>query len=411
VRVLVTTLPGLGHLHPMIPLCRALEEAGHEVLVGLSASYAEVARQAGLDAAAIGPDWTFEEVDRFVTGFTTLQARDRMLTFTEIAKRGIVDDLVALGRSWRPDVIVHGHYELGGWFAGELLGVPNVPFAMTVRWLEPGLLRMFAGPQVEELLDHFGLPPDPDLARPARWLYLDAGPPALTGVLFPPGPLVHPVRYETDDSSTGPEDALPAWIDDLGDRPLIYVTTGTVFNRVGDVLSILTRGAAAAAAELGADVLVTTGRNVDPGDLGDLPDHVHVERYVPQSAVLARARAVVCHGSANAVFGALRAGVPLVLVPVAADHPVNAWLCEQAGVGKACTTVQPPGEMFPVARPEDLTPEPIAAALTTLLATDEAAAAARAVAADIAAQPPLSHAVQLVEQLVATGAPVEHPAV
>jgi UDP:flavonoid glycosyltransferase YjiC (YdhE family) len=101
--------------------------------------------------------------------------------------------------------------------------------------------------------------------------------------------------------------------------------------------------------------------------------------------------------------------VPLVLVPVAADHPVNSWLCEQAGVGVSCTTVQPPGEMFPMARPEDLTPDRIAAALTALLATDEATSAARAMAADIAAQPPLPHAVQLVEQLVATGAPVENP--
>lgn len=402
----MTTLPGLGHLHPMVPLCRALREAGHDVLVGTAESYIDVVRGTGLDAAGVGPDWTFEEVDRFVPGFTLMQARPRMRVFTDLARQGIVDDLLELSRTWPPDVIVHGHYELGGWFAAELLGIPHVPFAMTVRWLEPGLLGMYAGPQVAALLDHFGLPPDPELARPARWLYLDAAPAALTAPLFPPGPLVHQIRYETDDVS-GAEAALPDWLDGLGDRPLVYVTTGTVFNRVGEVLPTLARGAAAAAAEAGGvEVLLTTGRNVAPADLGDLPGNVHVERYVPQSLVLPRCRAVVCHGSANAVFGALRAGVPLVLVPVAADHPVNAWLCDQAGVGVSCTTFQPPGEFFPIARPEEITVEQVTDALTRLLATDAFAATAQGMAASIAAQPPAAHAVTLLERLVTTGAPV-----
>jgi UDP:flavonoid glycosyltransferase YjiC (YdhE family) len=408
-RVLVTTLPGLGHLHPMVPLCRALGEAGHEVLVGISESYADVPRQAGLEAVAVGPDWAFEEVDRFVPGFTTMQAKERMLTFTRVAERGIVDDLVDLCRSWQPDVIVHGHYELGGWLAAELAGIPNVPFAMTVRWLEPALLRMFAGSEVEALLDQYGLPPDPDLSRPAQWLYLDAAPPALTAPLFPPGPLVHQIRYETDDSFST-DTSLPAWLDDLpaGDdgRPLVYVTTGTVFNRVGDVLATLARGAASA--DPAVEVLVTTGRNVDRHDLGDLPGNVHVERYVPQSLVLPRCRAMVCHGSANAVFGALRAGVPLVLAPVAADHPVNAWLCSQGGFGVSCTTFQEAGELFPVARPDELMPRQIADALTTVLATDTFSSAARDAAASIEAQPPAAHGVALIERLVATGTPVEH---
>ena len=402
--MLVTTLPGMGHLHPLIPFCRSLRSAGHDVVVGISASYVDAVERAGLDASGVGPDWAFEEVDRFVPGFTTMQAKDRMQVFAAVAERGIVEDLVALGRSWRPDVIVHGHYELGGWFAAELLDVPHVPFAMTVRWLEPGLLRMFAGPQVEALLEHFGLAPDPDLVRPARWMYLDAAPPPLTAPLFPPGPKVHQIRYETEDT-TASDAAPPPWLDALDGRGLVYVTTGTVFNRVGDVLATMARGAAAAGPD--TDVLVTTGRNIDPAGLGSLPDNVHLERYVPQSLVLPRCRAVVCHGSANAVFGALRSGVPLVLVPVAADHPVNSWLCVQAGVGLACTTFQPPGEMFPVARPAELTRTQIADALATVLTTATYAAAARDIAAAIAAQPPAAHGVALVERLVATGAPVE----
>jgi UDP:flavonoid glycosyltransferase YjiC (YdhE family) len=403
VRILVTTLPGLGHLHPLIPFCRALRDAGHEVVVGMSASYLDLARGAGLDTTPLGPDWTSQDVDEFLPGLA-LKGRQRMRVFAEIAKRGIVEDIVDFGERHQPDIVVHGHYDLGGWLGAELLGIPNVPFAMTVRWLDPGLLRIFAGDQMTELLDHFGLPPDPDLTRPARWLYLDSAPRALTSALYPPAATVHHLRYETDDAAGRGSSALPGWVDRLGDRPLVYVTTGTVFNAIDGLLETLGRGAA----ELDVDVLLTTGGN--DGDRAvatrALPDNVHIEAYVPQTLAFPRCRAVVCHGSASTVFGALAVGVPLVLVPITADHPVNAFLCERAGVGVACTTFQAPDEMFPVARPEEIDADQVTAALATVLADDAMADAARGIAAAIGADPPLSHGVALVEQLVTTGAPV-----
>jgi UDP:flavonoid glycosyltransferase YjiC (YdhE family) len=383
----------------MLPFCRALRDAGHEVVVGMSASYLDLVRTAGLDTTPLGPDWTNEDVDRLLG--LALKGRQRMVAFTEIAKRGIVEDIVDFGHRFRPDVVVHGHYDLGGWLGAELLGIPNVPFAMTVRWLDPGLLRIFAGDQMTELLDHFGLPPDPDFTRPARWLYLDAAPRALTSVLYPPAPTVHHIRYETDDVAGRGSSALPEWVGRRGDRPLVYVTTGTVFNAIDGLLETLGRGAA----ELDVDVLLTTGRE-DLAGLDHLPANVHVEPYVPQTLAFPRCRAVVCHGSASTVFVALAVGVPLVLVPISADHPVNAFLCERAGVGVACTTFQAPDEMFPVARPEELDAAQIGAALASVLADDAMAAAAQGIAAAIEADPPLSHGVALVEQLVATGAPV-----
>jgi hypothetical protein len=242
-------------------------------------------------------------------------SRQGMATLADNAKRGVVDDLVALGRSWQPDVILHGHHELGGWLAAELLGIPNVPFAMTIRWLDPGLLGMFAGTQVAELLARFGLPPDPDLTRPTRWLYLDTSPRALTGGMYPDAPTVHHIRYASEDSMAH-EASLPAWVEGLDDRPLVYATTGTVFDPDGRLLSILARGAASHDVE----VLVVTGGKVDQADLGELPDNVHVERYVPQTLVIPRCRAVLCHGSSSNVFGALAEGVPLVLAP---SHPTR----------------------------------------------------------------------------------------
>jgi UDP:flavonoid glycosyltransferase YjiC (YdhE family) len=154
------------------------------------------------------------------------------------------------------------------------------------------------------------------------------------------------------------------------------------------------------------EVLVTTGRNANPDALGALPSNVHVERYVPQTLVLPQCRAVVCHGGFNTVFGAVRCGVPLVVVPVSADQPLNAALCERSGIGVSCATDQPPEMLFPIADPAKLTPDVIAEALGRVLRDPSFASAAAALAKEIEAQPPVGHAVDLLERLVTTGEPV-----
>jgi UDP:flavonoid glycosyltransferase YjiC (YdhE family) len=45
----------------------------------------------------------------------------------------------------------------------------------------------------------------------------------------------------------------------------------------------------------------------------------------------------VCHGGSGTTFGALAAGVPLVIVPMFADQPVNARLVSAAGAGLVVT--------------------------------------------------------------------------
>src|SRR5262249_8016177 len=156
----VTTLPGYGHFHPMIPLCRAVATAGHEIRVAVSRGFTPVVESAGLEALVAGPGWVEEEIDSFVPGFTAMQARGQGALWIDVAKRGIVDDLRTIAEAWEPDVIVHDHLDFGAWIAGELTATPNVPFAMTGRVLDPRLLDMLAGAEIPPLLSHFGLPPD-----------------------------------------------------------------------------------------------------------------------------------------------------------------------------------------------------------------------------------------------------------
>ena len=102
------------------------------------------------------------------------------------------------------------------------------------------------------------------------------------------------------------------------------------------------RTALLALTQLDADVLFTVGRQFDPADLGPLPPHVRVERWVEQTEVLGDVDAVVCHGGSGTLFGAIGAGVPVVVVPLFADQFENGRRVARAGAGLVVERPGPP---------------------------------------------------------------------
>src|SRR6185295_19162595 len=116
---------------------------------------------------------------------------------------------------------------------------------------------------------------------------------------------------------------------ELGSGGLVYVTFGTVFNRIDDQF----RAAVLAAAAIADEVLVTVGPAGDPYGVGEVPENVTVERFVRQAEVLPRCGAVVCHGGSGTVLAALAHGLPLLCLPRGADQFANASNLERVGAG------------------------------------------------------------------------------
>ena len=80
-------------------------------------------------------------------------------------------------------------------------------------------------------------------------------------------------------------------------------------------------------------VIATTGRRLDPDELGPLPANVVVEEFVPQAALLERADLLVSHSGSGTMLGGLVHGVPQVALPRGTDQPQNAALLARAGAG------------------------------------------------------------------------------
>jgi UDP:flavonoid glycosyltransferase YjiC (YdhE family) len=274
-------------------------------------------------------------------------------------------DLLPLVQEWRPELVVNDAAELAGPIVAALAGVPNATKSFGA--LIPGTRVAAAGETVAPLWTSVGLAPRP-YAGCYDHLYLDVYPP----VLQPELPahvgrrqLLRPVPYDTDGSGTG-EPPLPGG--DPG-RPLVYVTMGTVFNSAG-----VLREPVEALARLPVRLLVTVGPDGDPAALGGQPAHVLVERYVPQTQVLAHADAVVSHGGSGTVLATLALGIPQLCLPKGADQFANAAAVVRAGAGLALA-------------PADATGVAIAEAVSRLFDEGAFAEAATGVAGAIAAMP------------------------
>ena len=190
-----------------------------------------------------------------------------------------------------------------------------------------------------------GLPPDAEGLMPFRHLFLSPFPPSYLNPDVALPSTTRSVRPTPFDRSGG--DMLPDWVDELTGRPLVYLTLGTIFNQRADIFSAFIEGLADEPVEL----VVTVGRDQDPARFGPQPANVHFERYVPQTLLFPRCALVVSHGGSGTIMAALAHGLPMVVVPIAADQPENAERCAALGVAR-------------VVRRADLTPEAAASYAT-----------------------------------------------
>ena len=214
------------------------------------------------------------------------------------------------------------------------LAAPPVAAALGVRsalhtfgmLLPPACLDRVA-PAVEPLWRRLGLEPEP-FAGLFRGPYVDIYPPSLEPFAPPADTPVIPLR------PVQPGSGSVEWRERLrSDRAVVYVTLGTQVNEPQRFALLLE-----ALGSLDCTAVMTVGRNRDPAELR-VPANVLVEQYIPQNDVLPLADAVVCHGGAGSTLATLAHGLPLVLLPAAADQFDNARVCVQAG---AAIELRPP---------------------------------------------------------------------
>ena len=371
-RVLCSTTPMDGAFGPFIPLGRALVGRGHEVVVASGANLRGRVAENGLEFLEAGLS-AMEGMlaARADAEVMAAPAGDRVrfpaAMFGSVHPGAKLPALRELGASRPLDVVVHPPVDLAGPLLAAELGVPSVCYGFG-QPLDLDVVAAIAA-RARALWEATGI--EPDLCGGIyRGRYLDPRPPRLrNGATVPAAAGSYPIRPEIPG---GPEAPLPTWADQLGDRPVVYVSLGTapLFNRPEKFAPLL---AGLAGEEV--EVIVTVSELNDPGALGELPATVHVERWLPLAPLLPRCDAVLCHGGTGTTLAALTAGLPLVLVPQGADQFDNARACESAGAAR-------------MLMPDQVTATAVGDSVRAVLAPGSSErAAAQALATEIARMP------------------------
>ena len=370
-RILMTAEPSFGHVNPVLPLARAAQRAGHDVVVATGAELTDHVRRHGLPVWQVGRsradvDARFRvanpDLDRL--GFEQRVARMADGLFVQAADDRI-PDLLARTAEWRPDVVISETGELAGAVVAARTGARHVVHGVSTPPPRP-LWDATFGAGYARLCRSWEVPD-----RLLDALYLDIWPKSLAAepCVWPRTQPLRPVG-----GPAAPGQRLP-W-DDLPHAKTVHLTLGTIFADAPGVLE----AAVAGLRELQANLVVTVGPHGDPARFGPQPPHVVIERYVPHELLLPECDVLVDHAGAGILLAGFRHGLPQLLLPQGIDQFGNAEAAERAGAGLALTEV---------------TADAVAGAARRLLAEPGFTAAARAVQDDIAAMPSADETVAL----------------
>jgi UDP:flavonoid glycosyltransferase YjiC (YdhE family) len=388
-RVLFTTQPFFGHWHPLVPFARALEAAGHDVAFATTPAFCATIEANGFRCFPAGADETDDEhqarLER-VAGIPGTERAAVMWTdyFAGTWAERTLPDMLAIGREWRPDLVVREDVEFAGCVTAESLGIPHA--TVLVAAYRPYMQELIA-PNLDRLRASAGLPPAAPREMLHRYLLICPVPLSFQDPAQPLPPTAHAISHEGFDASSDEE--LPAWVEQLPDQPTVYATLGTVMNRATDVFRAILDGLH----EEPINVILTTGRDVDPAVFGRQPPHIHVERYIPQSLLFPHCDVAIIHGGSGTVRDALKHGLPMVIIPISADQPTNAKRCAELGLAR-------------VIAPENRTPEAIRDAVREVLENPSYRQNAERMQMDMQSLPGPEYAVKLLERLARERTPI-----
>lgn len=412
-RVLFVSLPEKSHLYCMVPLAWAMVAAGHEVRVAAPPSFVDTVVGTGLTAAPLSADGPIHELmarapesqDHPTSSWSRCEPDE--LTWDEVLERyalsvpygfalyndHLVDDLVDLARSWRPDLVVRDPIAFAAGVAARVVGAWQVRLLWSADvWGRTR--RTFHRLRAED--------PATRTEDPlADWLGAAA---ERHGVTFDEvlvdghatiDTLPAPLRLPSDLPSIGMRYVahngpaqVPAWLARTPSRPRVCLTLGTsnVEGYGADYVSVPT--VLAALADLDVEVVATLvpAQQEVVRAAGPLPENARLVDPVALHLLLPTCAAIVHHGGYGSFATALAAGVPQLAVSTSiSDHERRGRALERLGAGRFLHHAT-------------ATPADVRAAVAALI-TDPARAAAGALATAVAAMAPPADIVPALERM------------
>lgn len=336
VKVMICSLPGYGHVTPLLDVIGELTGRGHQVTVATGADF--TAALAGVGARTIGYGPTAD-------GATGAHAvSDALADFS-----GFLPALAPVARLLATDPPDIFAFDSTMWVAGRVLAAAlscpvvqlSPPFASNEHFSLAELVASYASQDSAAESDG-----PVDKIAELRATLEEAG---LTGEL---GDMLSdaqdrkivflPVEFQFQGDTfderhvfvgpcLGPHRLAGAWTPPANDDPVLLVSLGTsAFNNQPGFFT----SCAEAFAGLPWNLVLTLGDGTDPDELRPLPANVTAHRWLPHPAVLSTARAFVTSGGMGSIMESLACDTPVVVVPHHGEQEANAQRVVELGLGK-----------------------------------------------------------------------------
>jgi UDP:flavonoid glycosyltransferase YjiC (YdhE family) len=117
------------------------------------------------------------------------------------------------------------------------------------------------------------------------------------------------------------------------DKLLIYCSLGSQSHLYAESIPFFQTAIDAMVSRPDWQMILSVGHHLKESDFHGIPPNVMFVNSVPQLSVLKRADMMITHGGINSIKECIFLGVPMIILPVSGDQPMNAARIEYHGLG------------------------------------------------------------------------------
>lgn len=328
-------IPAHGHTNPMLPVAAELVRRGNAVRFYSFNEFEKKIKNAGAEFISCDP-FLPELTEQEEAGLKNVSTTEMTIQDIRITL-SMNDFLEQEFKSFQPDVVYTDSVCFWGKLNAWKHKVPMVVSTSTFAFNQMSSCYMKNSPK--ELADMiFGLPRiSRELKKLEPYGYHVKGALSLVQSDNDTDSIVYTSRrfqpYAESFSGhydfVGPSVFSKILPEKEKERPLIYISMGTVINDRPDFYGKCID----ALKDMDADVIISCGNVVNIEELGELPDHIKVYSYVDQLDVLSKADAFITHCGMNSVSESLYMAAPMVLYPQTGEQYAVARRVTEIGAG------------------------------------------------------------------------------
>lgn len=329
------SIPAHGHTNPMLPVAAELVRRGNVVRFYSFNEFEKKIKDAGAEFISCDP-FLPELTEQEEAGLKNVSTTEMTIQDIRITL-SMNDFLEQEFKSFQPDVVYTDSVCFWGKLNAWKHKVPMVVSTSTFAFNQMSSCYMKNSPK--ELADMiFGLPRiSRELKKLEPYGYHVKGALSLVQSDNDTDSIVYTSRrfqpYAESFSGhydfVGPSVFSKVLPEKEKERPLIYISMGTVINDRPDFYGKCID----ALKDMDADVIISCGNVVNIEELGELPDHIKVYSYVDQLDVLSKADAFITHCGMNSVSESLYMAAPMVLYPQTGEQYAVARRVTEIGAG------------------------------------------------------------------------------